>query len=132
MKIRESRNGEITLSFTDIGKSCPSCYFLTFQICFLTLFGIIKFLRKFTNLQLYLISMHQDMFQCSHNPLSHRDTFKCFCKQSRPRSGSSCKSCLIRVYSVCLWKYDISDPILVDLTSIFLCYMYQHESLFII
>ena len=33
-----------------------------------------------------------------------------FCKQSRPRSGSSYKSCQIRVYSVCLWKYDISDP----------------------
>ena len=29
------------------------------------------------------------------------------------------KSCLIRVYSVCLWKYDISEPTLVDLTSNF-------------
>ena len=37
----------------------------------------------------------------------------------RPRSGSSCKSCLIRVYSVCLLKYDISDPTLVDLASNF-------------
>ena len=27
-----------------------------------------------------------------------------FGKHSRPKSGSSCKSCLIRVYSVCLWK----------------------------
>ena len=35
-----------------------------------------------------------------------------------PISDSSCKSCLIRVYSVCLWKYDISDHTLVDLTSI--------------
>ena len=51
------------------------------------------------------------------NPLPHRDTFSCFSKQSKPRSGSSCKSCLIRVYSVCLWKYDISDPTLVELTS---------------
>ena len=33
----------------------------------------------------------------------------------------------IRVYSVCLWKYDISDQTLVDLTSIYL-----HESLFIL
>ena len=43
-------------------------------------------------------------------------TFGRFCKQSRPRSGSSCKSFLIRVHSVCLWKYDISDLTLVDLT----------------
>ena len=27
--------------------------------------------------------------------------------------------CLIRVYSVCLWKYDVSDPTLVNLTSNF-------------
>ena len=32
-------------------------------------------------------------------PLPHRGPFLRFCKQSRPRSGSSCKSCLIRVYS---------------------------------
>ena len=32
------------------------------------------------------------------NPLPHRGAFLLFCKQSRPRSGSSCKSCLIRVY----------------------------------
>ena len=29
------------------------------------------------------------------NPLPHRDAFQRFCKQSRPRSGSSCKRCLI-------------------------------------
>ena len=50
------------------------------------------------------------------NPLSLRDAF---CKQSRPRSCSSCKSCLIRVDSVCLWKYVISEPTLVHLTSNF-------------
>ena len=33
----------------------------------------------------------------SFNPLPHRDAFKHFCKHSRPRSGSSCKSCLIRI-----------------------------------
>ena len=27
-------------------------------------------------------------------------------------AGSSCKSCLIRVYSVCLWKYESNDPTL--------------------
>ena len=32
MKIKSSQNGEITLLFTDIGKSCPSHKFLTSQI----------------------------------------------------------------------------------------------------
>ena len=36
-----------------------------------------------------------------------------------PDSGSSCKSCMIIVYSVCLWQYDISDPTLMDMTSNF-------------
>ena len=56
--------------------------------------------------------------QCiSVNPLPHRDAFKHFCKQSRRRSGSSCKSYLIRVYSVCLWGNMIRyDPTLVNLT----------------
>ena len=44
-----SRNGEIPLSFTDAGKSCPSREFLTRQICLLTLFAKIKFSRKFPN-----------------------------------------------------------------------------------
>ena len=57
----------------------------------------------FHSLTLYLIEM----------------PFNAFCKQSRPRSGSSCKSCLVWVCSVCLWKYDRSDPTLVDLTSNF-------------
>ena len=51
----------------------------------------------------YVVSNH---LNCCINPLPHRDTFWYFCKQSRPRSGSSYKSCLIRVFSVCLWKYD--------------------------
>ena len=51
VKIKPSRNGDITLSFTDIGKSCPSHDFLTWQICLLTLFVKIKFLQKFRNLQ---------------------------------------------------------------------------------
>ena len=33
VKIKLLRNGEITLSFTDIGKSCHSCDFLASQIC---------------------------------------------------------------------------------------------------
>ena len=32
VKIKPSQNGEITLLFTDIGKSCPSCNFLMWQI----------------------------------------------------------------------------------------------------
>ena len=34
VKIKLLRNGEITLLFTDAGKSCPSCDFLMSQICF--------------------------------------------------------------------------------------------------
>ena len=45
-KIKSSRNGEITLSFTDEGKSCPSRNILMSQICNL-LFTKMKFSRKF-------------------------------------------------------------------------------------
>ena len=51
VKIKSSPNGAITLSITDIGKSCPSREFLVSQICLLTLFAKIKFSRKFPNLQ---------------------------------------------------------------------------------
>ena len=51
LKIKSSRNGEITLSFTDIGKSCPSRKFFMSQIGLLTLFAKIKFSQKFPNLQ---------------------------------------------------------------------------------
>ena len=51
MKIKLSRNGEISISFTDIGQSCSSCDFLSSQICLLTLFTKIKFSPKFPNLQ---------------------------------------------------------------------------------
>ena len=47
LKTKSSRNGVITLSFTDIGKSCPSREFLASQICLLMLFANIKFSRKF-------------------------------------------------------------------------------------
>ena len=43
VKTKPSQNGKITLSFTDIGKSCPSHELLTSQICQLTLFATIKF-----------------------------------------------------------------------------------------
>ena len=51
VKIKPSPNCNITLSFTDVGKSCHSRKFLTSQICLLTLFAKIKFLTKFPNLQ---------------------------------------------------------------------------------
>ena len=52
-KFREnktSRNAEITLSFTDIGKSCHSRDFLASQMCIYTQFANIKFSRKFPDL----------------------------------------------------------------------------------
>ena len=55
MKINPSRNDEITLSFTDLGQSCPSSKFLTSQICLLRLFTKIKFSRKFPNLKYALV-----------------------------------------------------------------------------
>ena len=39
VKIKSSRIGEITLSFTDIGISCPSREILPSQVCLLTLFA---------------------------------------------------------------------------------------------
>ena len=51
MKVNSSRKGEITLLFTDIGKSCPSSKFLMSQLCLLKLFAKIKFSLKFPNLQ---------------------------------------------------------------------------------
>ena len=47
VRIKSWPNEEITLVFTDIGKSCPKREQLTLQICILTLFEKIKFSRKF-------------------------------------------------------------------------------------
>ena len=47
VKIKPSRNGEITLSFTDIWESYPSHEIVTLQKCLLTLFAKTKFSRKF-------------------------------------------------------------------------------------
>ena len=59
VKIKPSRNGKITLSFIDKGKSCLICVFFTSLICLLMLFAKIKFSRKFPNLQyLIIISTH--------------------------------------------------------------------------
>ena len=50
-KIKSSRNGEITLSTTDIGKSYPSYKIFWSPVCLLTLFARIKFSRKFPDSQ---------------------------------------------------------------------------------
>ena len=41
-KIKCLQNGEITLSLTDIDKSCPSREYLASQICLFTLFAKIS------------------------------------------------------------------------------------------
>ena len=46
LKIKSSRNGKITLSFTDYGKSCPSRDFLAPQIGLIRLF--VKILRIYS------------------------------------------------------------------------------------
>ena len=51
VKIKSLRNGEITLSFTDAGKQCPSWNFSVANMSLLTLFAKIKFSRKFPDLQ---------------------------------------------------------------------------------
>ena len=47
VKIKSSRNGEITQSFTDLGKACLSREFVTSQTCLLTLFAKIKLSENF-------------------------------------------------------------------------------------
>ena len=47
MKIKSSRNGKITLSTTDKGKSYPSHEIFRSQVCLLTLFTKIKFTQNF-------------------------------------------------------------------------------------
>ena len=53
MKIKSSGNGEITLSITDIGKSCTSREFLARQVFLLTLFSKINSRKNF---RIYSIS----------------------------------------------------------------------------
>ena len=51
---KSSRNGDITLSFPDLGKSCPSHKFLTLQISLLTPFAKNKVVTKFPDLKYIL------------------------------------------------------------------------------
>ena len=48
VKIKPSRKGKITLSFTDISKSCLSREFFTSLICLLMIFAKSKILAKFS------------------------------------------------------------------------------------
>ena len=49
--IKSLQNAEIILSFTDIGKSCPSPKFLRSQICHFNAIHENKISRKFPDLQ---------------------------------------------------------------------------------
>ena len=51
MKVKPSRNSEITLSSTGKDKTCHIRDLLASQVCLLTLFAKIKFSRKFLDLQ---------------------------------------------------------------------------------
>ena len=53
VKIKFSRNGEITLSTTDIGKSNHSREIFRSQVCLLTLFAKVKLSQKFPDLQYF-------------------------------------------------------------------------------
>ena len=93
--IAECSNGSIMQSFQPslsyhLSSRSVFCLFLsgcfTQVLLFLLTVAAQDIFKKYWHLTLYLIEM----------------PFKAFAKQSRLRSGSSCKSCLIRVYSVCL------------------------------
>ena len=58
-KVKPSRNDQITLSFTYVGKSCLNHEFQTWQICLYTLFAKIKFLQKFPNFQYLVVTLKQ-------------------------------------------------------------------------
>ena len=62
VKIKPSRNSKSFLSFTDIGKSCPS---RDFEICLLTLFAKIYFSGKFPNLKYQIYC-----YMTGENPLT--------------------------------------------------------------
>ena len=57
-KIKPSRNGEISLPFTGLGKSCFSREFLLSQICLLRIFANLKFPKKCLNIQYIVYILH--------------------------------------------------------------------------
>ena len=104
VKIIPSRYGEISLSLIDVAKSCPSREFLTWLICLLRLFAKIKFLRKFPNLQFWLIQYAitnllsdineclQDNGGCSPNATCNNTSgsFWCVCDEGFVWDGFQC------------------------------------------
>ena len=56
VKIKSSQNAKITLLFTNILKSWPSCKFLASQICLLTLFAKISGFYSNPN---FTVTLHQ-------------------------------------------------------------------------
>ena len=53
VKIKSSRNGKITVSVTDVVKSCFSCKFLTWQICLLHIIHENNILTKISKPTVY-------------------------------------------------------------------------------
>ena len=51
-KVKPSQNVEDTLLFTDVGESCPSCEYLTSQICLLMLLSKTEFSHYILNFEL--------------------------------------------------------------------------------
>ena len=93
VKMKSSRNDEITLSFTDKGKLCPSRD-LTSQICFLMLFTKIGFLGKFLNLQyccvlLWALQQFSWITKKTANFCLKRDPYK-FMKRRMFHQNSHC------------------------------------------
>ena len=84
-KIKPSRSGDITLLFTDIGKSCPVRVFFTSQMCLLTLFEKIKFSRKFPNLQ-----YHKRQNKKCHLQITNHSTTPCVSKVKVKQSNQLC------------------------------------------
>ena len=70
VKIKPLRNGKITLSFIDIGKSCLSREFFTSLICLLMLFSKIKNSRE--NFLIYSI-----ICKPRHNTVTKKRTIFC-------------------------------------------------------
>ena len=63
VKINALLNVEITLSITDIGKSCLRCEFLTLQACLLTLFVKTKFVAKISRFTVFLMRRSRNFRQ---------------------------------------------------------------------
>ena len=90
-KIKPSRIGDITLSITDIGKSCPVHDFLRHK-CLLTLFAKIKFSRKFLDLQYstqhhcidhnQFYSLCNPKFRCQIPNVLHLQVWHKFCESA--------------------------------------------------